>query len=144
MAKDISKIKNAVLTARATDAVYQEIKKKATNAVQSAPKATQNTTAKGVATQKATPTPVIEETPKKSTVQTSKATKAVAKVVPTVEKVKSTVSKYAPSIAQLTGAVTPNKNTNYGDVIRSAFDKKNVNKRNAEIPVLKNDRELIN
>ena len=110
----------------------------------SAPKATQNTTAKGVATQKATPTPVIEKTPKKSEVRTSKATKTVSKAVNTVEKVKSTVSKYAPSITQLTGAVTPNKNTNYGDVIRSAFDKKNVNKRNAEIPVLKNDRKLIN
>lgn len=136
MAKDISKIKNAVLTARATDAVYQEIKKKASNAVQNAPKATVNTTVKGVAESSATPTPVKNEP--------SKATKAVAKVVPTVEKVKSTVSKYAPSITQLTGAVTPNKNTNYGDVIRSAFDKKNANKRNAEIPVLKNDRELIN
>lgn len=114
----------------------------------SAPKATVNTTssatAKGVATQKATPTPVIEETPKKSEIQTSKATKTVSKAVNTVEKAKKAVSKYAPSITQLTGAVTPNKNTNYGDVIRSAFDKKNVNRRNAEIPVLKNDRELIN
>ena len=144
MAKDISKIKNAVLTARATDAVYQEIKKKATNAVQSAPKATENTTVKGVATQKATPTPVIEETPKKSEIQTSKATKTVSKAVNTVEKAKKAVSKYAPTLVELTGAVNPKKETNYGDVIRSAFDKKNVNKRNAEIPVLKNDRELIN
>ena len=114
----------------------------------SAPKATVNTTsnatAKGVATQKATPTPVIEETPKKSTVQTSKATKPVSKVVNTVEKAKKAVSKYAPTLVELTGAVTPKKETNYGDVIRSAFDKKNANKRNAEIPVLKNDRELIN
>ncbi len=144
MAKDISKIKNAVLTARATDAVYQEVKKKASNAIQNAPKATQNTTVKGVATQKATPTPVIEETPKKSTVQTSKATKTVSKAVNTVEKAKKAVSKYAPTLVELTGAVNPNKETNYGDVIRSAFDKENVNKRNAEIPVLKNDRELIN
>ena len=114
----------------------------------SAPKATVNTTssatAKGVATQKATPTPVIEETPKKSEIQTSKATKAVSKAVNTVEKAKKAVSKYAPTLVELTGAVNPKKETNYGDVIRSAFDKKNVNKRNAEIPVLKNDRELIN
>ena len=114
----------------------------------SAPKATVNTTsnatAKGVATQKATPTPVIEETPKKSTVQTSKATKTVSKAVNTVEKAKKAVSKYAPTLVELTGAVNPKKETNYGDVIRSAFDKKNANKRNAEIPVLKSDKELIN
>ena len=133
----------------------------------SAPKATVNTTsnatAKGVATQKATPTPVIEETPKKSTVQTSKATKPVSKVVNTVEKAKKAVSKYAPTLVELTGAVNPKKETNYGDVIRSAFDKKNANKanektpvyipdynkaywesNNGKIPVLRTDKELIN
>lgn len=136
MAKDISKVKNAVLTARATDAVYQEVKKKASNAIQNAPKATVNTTLKGVADNSATPTPVKNEP--------SKTTKAVAKVVPTVEKVKSTVSKSASFVTQAKSTVNPNKNINYGDFIRSAFDKENVNKRNAEIPVLKNDRELIN
>ena len=129
----------------------------------SAPKATQNTTAKGVATQTATPTPVIEETPKKSTVQTSKATKPVSKAVNTVEKAKKAVSKYAPTLVELTGAVNPKKETNYGDVIRSAFDKKNANKanektpvyipdynkaywesNNGKIPVLRTDKELIN
>ena len=137
MAKDVSKLKNAVLTARLSDEAYQATKKKASNAVQSAPKATENTTAKSVAISTATSAPTQKT-------ETSKATKTVAKAVNTVEKAKKAVSKYAPTIVELTGAVNPKKETNYGDVIRSAFDKKNVNKRNAEIPVLKNDRELIN
>lgn len=56
MAKDITKIKNAVLEARKNDPEYQEIKKKASNAFQYAG----NSSATGVADNSATPTPVQE------------------------------------------------------------------------------------
>ena len=70
-------------------------------------------------------------------------TSALAKTVKAAEKVKDLASKYAPSIVELTGAVNPNKNNNYGDFIRSAFDSKNVDKRNAEIPTLNDADALI-
>lgn len=139
MAKDVSKLKDAVLTARASSEAYQTIKKKASNAVQSAPKATENTTTKGVANNTATPTSDVPQTK----AETSKATKALSKVVNTVEKAKSAVSKTLPSALSLTGAANPTNNS-LGDLVRTAFDSKNINKKNTEIPVLKNDTELIN
>lgn len=126
----------------------------------SAPKATVNTTssatAKGVATQKATPTPVKNEP--------SKATKAVSKAVNTVEKAKKAVSKTLPSALSLTGASNPTNNS-LGDLTRAVFDSKNAknantntktpvyingykeaywkDKDNQKIPVLRTDKELI-
>ena len=135
MAKDVTKIKQAVLDYRANDKEYQEIKRKASNSYQTAPKATENTTTKGVADTTATPTSDASKV--------SESAKSLSKAIPVIDKVKSVVKNNMPSLPSIvTGGNA--KADSFGNLVRAAFDSKNISKANQEIPVLKNDTELIN
>ena len=137
MAKDITKIKNAVLKAREENAEYQDIKRRASNDYQHgvyAPKETVNTTT-GVADNTATSAPVEPKV--------SDSAKSLSKYIPTIDKVKSVFSKNKPSLLSIaTGGNA--KADNLGDLVRTTFDSKNKRKANQEIPTLEDDNALIN
>lgn len=137
MAKDITKIKNAVLKAREENAEYQDIKRRASNDYQHgvyAPKETVNTTT-GVADNTATSAPVEPKV--------SDSAKSLSKYIPTIDKVKSVFSKNKPSLLSIATGGNAKAN-NLGDLVRTTFDSKNKRKANQEIPTLKDDNALIN
>lgn len=86
-------------------------------------------------------TPLVRS--KTETKKSEKTNNTLSKVVNAAEKASKYVKDNALSLPELTGAVNPNKNNNYLDVVRSAFDKENIDKRNATILELKDNNALI-